>query len=151
MADVGLVVETTAEPAPFATGDGERTDPSSSPREAVSEDLSSGEEQSAAAALLGLHTAWPSSPDDESRDDGSEEHNPEGVAADLWDAAQTVCHPYDSPFGEPYSPKNFRHHLDYDTPGYPSPKRMRAPKDGTPDTLPAFYLPLCLPRPPSPV
>ena len=83
MADIGLVVETTAEPAPFATGDGERTDPSSSPREAVSEDLSSGEEQSAAAALLGLHTAWPSSPDDESRDDGSEEHNPEGVAADL--------------------------------------------------------------------
>ena len=151
MADIGLVVETPAEPAPFATGDGERTDPSSSPREAVSEDLSSGEEQSAAAALLGLHTAWPSSPDDESRDDGSEEHNPEGVAADLWDAAQTVCHPYDSPFGEPYSPKNFRHHLDYDTPGYPSPKRMRAPKDGTPDTLPAFYLPPCLPRPPSPV
>lgn len=81
MADIGLVVETPAEPAPFATGDGERTDPSSSPREAVSEDLSSGEEQSAAAALLGLHTAWPSSPDDESRDDGSEEHNPEGVAA----------------------------------------------------------------------
>ena len=45
----------------------------------MSEDLSSGEEQSAAAALLGLHTAWPSSPDDESRDDGSEEHNPEGL------------------------------------------------------------------------
>ena len=61
-----LVVQAPPDDPPLATGG--KASPVDSPRD---EDLceSSGEEQSAAAALLGLHSAWPSSPDDESRDD----------------------------------------------------------------------------------
>lgn len=128
-----LSVVTSPEPAPLATGGVWPSE--SSPRDDEDrEDLSSGEEQSAAAALLGLHAAWPSSPDDESRDDDSQDHPAVGfdAATSLWGATSAAAghQMYDS--GEPYSPKNFRHHLDYDTPGYPSPKRMRAPKDGAP-------------------
>ena len=88
-------------------------------------------EQSAVAALLGL-AAWPSSPDDESRDDEQQQASAFGDAAEhLWEcaAADRGTQAYHSS-DELYSPK-FRNHLvDYDTPGYPSPKRMRAPKDG---------------------
>jgi len=90
-------------------------------------------EQSAVAALLGL-AAWPSSPDDESRDDEQQQASAFGDAAEhLWEcaAADRGTQAYHSS-DELYSPK-FRNHLvDYDTPGYPSPKRMRAPKDGAP-------------------
>jgi len=126
-----LVVQAPPDDPPLATGG--KASPVDSPRD---EDLceSSGEEQSAAAALLGLHSAWPSSPDDESRDGDSQDHPDLGfdAAADLWDAAAAAAAGHDDSV-EPYSPKNLRFHLDYDTPpGYPSPKRMRAPKDGAP-------------------
>ena len=100
---------------------------------------SSGEEQSAAAALLGLHAAWPSSPEEEEDAVANDGLTPLGY--DLWDAAAAAAGHrmfYDSPSAlsslEPYSPKNYRQHnlVDYDTPGHPSPKRMRAPKDGKP-------------------
>jgi len=132
MTDVDYLPEVSPqEPPPLPTGEGDS--PDDSPREEDAEELSSGEEQSAAAALLGLHSAWPSSPDDESRDDDSSEHHGLGdAAADLWDAA-AAGHTYDPPPLEPYSPKtHLRFNLDYDTPGFPSPKRMRAPKDGAP-------------------
>jgi len=97
-----------------------------SPRDVCSE-----YEQSAAAALLGLHSAWPSSPDEEGRDDDAP---PVGLEAAerLWDCAAAGLTPgYGSP--SEFSPTmGFRRHFDYDTPGYPSPKRMRAPKDGAP-------------------
>ena len=130
---VTLTVMTPSEPA-LATGGADFAS-QSSPRDSEDRDeLSSGEESAAAAALLGLGSAWPSSPDDE----GAEDY-PEGgsgfaydAAADLWDATHAAAGHrmlYDSP-GEAYSPKTFRGSLDYDTPGNPSPKRMRAPKDG---------------------
>lgn len=108
-----------AEPSPSALEDDE---PSGGANSAY--------EQSAAAALLGLHAAWPSSADDEPRDEPSTFGD---AAEHIWESAPADHRPhrlFNS--DEPYSPK-FRHNLvDYDTPGYPSPKRMRAPKDGAP-------------------
>ena len=138
-----MVVTPATEPEPLATGAAspEAASPGREEDGCEASD-SSGEEQSAAAALLGLHAAWPSSPDEEedaARDDGL---TPLGY--DLWDAAAAAAGHrmfYDSPTAlsslEPYSPKNYRQHnlVDYDTPGHPSPKRMRAPKDGTPRTI----------------
>jgi hypothetical protein len=135
-----MVVTPATEPEPLATGAAspEAASPGREEDGCEASD-SSGEEQSAAAALLGLHAAWPSSPDEEedaARDDGL---TPLGY--DLWDAAAAAAGHrmfYDSPTAlsslEPYSPKNYRQHnlVDYDTPGHPSPKRMRAPKDGAP-------------------
>ena len=133
----GLVVATPQE-SDVPTGIG-GSPTQSSPRDLSDRDeLDSGEEQSAAAALLGLHSAWPSSPDDESRDDDSQGLTGVGydAASDLWDATNAAAGRhflYDLHDNEPYSPKMFRHHpIDYDTPGHPSPKRMRAPKDGAP-------------------
>ena len=137
-----LTVTTPSEPA-LATGGADFAS-SSSPRDSEDRDeLSSGEESAAAAALLGLGSAWPSSPDDEGGDD---DQGGSGfgydAAVDLWDATNAAAgyRVYDSP-GDAYSPKTFRGSLDYDTPGNPSPKRMRAPKDG---------MPHCSPRPPHP-
>ena len=64
-----LKVVAPADLAPFATGGGSPAE--SSPRDdsTDSADINSAYEQSAAAALLGLHSAWPSSPDDEAASD----------------------------------------------------------------------------------
>lgn len=127
-----LTVDTPAEDdTPLATGAG-GSPAQSSPRDSE-EVMSSGEEQSAAAALLGLHAAWPSSPDDEGADDDTQEATcyPYDAGADHWDTSAAAHRMmYDSGERDDYSPKNLRTVLDYDTPGNPSPKRMRAPKDG---------------------
>lgn len=141
---LNLTVVTPSEPG-LPTGGGDLSSQSSlSLDSGDGDELSSGEEQSAAAALLGLGFLLPSSPDDD--DDGRDDRDGPGIsydaAADLWEATNAAVHRmrFDSP-GDPYSPKTFRHSIDYDTPGNPSPKRMRAPKDGTPH---------CSPRPPHP-
>lgn len=86
------------------------------------------------AALLGLHSAWPSSP--------VEEHGSEEQEQGYGYGADDSLHSWDAPHASerrgfsyledsPYSPRLARG-MGYDTPDYPSPKRMRAPKDGAP-------------------
>ena len=104
--------------------------------EEATQSASSPYEQSAIAALLGLQSASPSSPDDDAvcRPFGADtadrlwEHSTAAAAA----AGGNSPFGYRTPEGE-YSPNCVRYRPnDYDTPGYPSPKRMRAPKDGAP-------------------
>lgn len=112
-----------AEPSPVATDD-----------EVSHQTGCSLEAESAAAALLGLHSAWPSSPEDEgSRDDDScpTATGTDDTADNLFDAATLPLRFQGSRMDDqPYSPRLWKGMGDYDTPGYPSPKRMRAPKDG---------------------
>lgn len=111
-------------------------DPSPSPsdEEARCDADLPGIEQSAVAALLGLHAAVPScSDEDPPSDEGQTPVTVTDAAEHLWDSvpANGSMEGYRSP-AEYGSPKVFRHQFEYDTPGYPSPKRMRAPKDGAP-------------------
>lgn len=128
--DLALVATGGGEGSPMTSSPGRDTEEGSSEEHPVG-GVSSEYEQSAAAALLGLHAAWPSSPDDDARDD---EHPSSLIGAEaaehLWEcAAAAAAGTFAS---SPDSPKTFRQHFDYDTPGHPSPKRMRAPKDGAP-------------------
>ena len=97
--------------------------------------VSSMYEQNAVAALLGLHSAWPStnsSHDEDSRDDEATATGAEGSSGSRW-GERVSSWPMLSGMGDvspgDASPKAFRP-IDYETPGPPSPKRMRAPKDG---------------------
>jgi len=129
--DLALIAIGGGEGSPMTSSPGRDTEEGSSEEHPVG-GVSSEYEQSAAAALLGLQAAWPSSPDDDARDD---EHPSSLIGAEaaehLWEcaAAAAAAGRFAS---SPDSPKSFRQHFDYDTPGHPSPKRMRAPKDGAP-------------------
>lgn len=123
-----------AEVAEEGAGEGTPEQQQTSEEETVPGIVSSAYEQHAITALLGLHTAWPtSSPDDDSRDDDSFATGRSGRwerAAERWPMLSSGG--YGSPGDS--SPKVFRS-IDYGTPGPPSPKRSRAPKDGPPPSL----------------
>ena len=103
-------------------------------------------EDSAVAALLGLRSAWPSSPVEEHGSDGYDHSSGYGAdeAQAMWEGQRTSDRrAYGFREDGPYSPRLLRGAMGYDTPDYPSPKRMRAPKDGEsachypPSSLPA--------------
>ena len=132
---VPLAVATPPDLATVSSSDPSETEPSPSGSAPDDADEPSGggpTEASAVAALLGLHSAWPSSPVEEQ---GSEEQD-QGYGY----GADDSLHSWDAPHASerrgfsyledsPYSPRLARG-MGYDTPDYPSPKRMRAPKDG---------------------
>lgn len=129
--DVAMVSESGESPTALSSPRCDTEDKESS--EEMATGVSSEYEQSAAAALLGLHTAMPSSPDDDGGDEDQPQINLFGAeaAGHLWDCAAAAAAAGQDAYS-PDSPKAFRRNFGYDTPGYPSPKRMRTPKDGAP-------------------